>query len=104
MTLNELKNILDTLGINVAYSHFVKETSTPYLVYYVDGTDNMLADNKVFYKNVGVTIELYTDKKDVALEERLEELLNQNELPYEIVSETYIDSEEVYEIVYQISL
>lgn len=103
-TLEELKALLDTLNIPVAYSHFNKATSTPYLVYYVDGQDNTFADNIVYLKTMDITIELYTDKKDVTLEGQLEKLLNDNELPYNMTSELYISEDKLYEIVYNIKI
>lgn len=102
--LSSLKTILDTLGIPVAYHHFNTKTPLPYLVYYEDGSDNLYADNKVLSTGMQVEIELYTEFKDITLEGQLETLLNNNELPYEKINETYIDSETMYEIVYRIFL
>lgn len=102
--LTNLKNILDQLGIPVAYSHFNTATQLPYICFYESGTDNTFADNKVWHQCKSVEIELYTELKDLDLEEDLEDLLNTNEIPFEKITETYIDDEKMYESVYQIEL
>lgn len=68
MTLAELKKILDATGYPVAYSHFTATATKPvplppYICYLVDGSPNMMADNKVYQKVNDVNIELYTTKK-----------------------------------------
>ena len=45
-------------------------------------------------------MELNTDKKDPELEEKLEDILTTNEIPWE-KSEVWIDSEKMYEVLYQ---
>lgn len=102
--LNKLNMLLQELNIPIAYHHFNKATSLPYVVYYESGSDNVFADNKVLSKCMQVEIELYTEYKDVALETSLENLLNENEIPYEKLIETYIDDEKMFENVYQIEL
>lgn len=102
--LTNLNNILSQLNIPVAYHHFNKATSLPYIVYYETNTDNVFADNKVWAKCITIEIELYTEYKDINLESDLEDLLNYNEIPYEKINETYIDDEKMYENVYQIEL
>ncbi len=103
-SLEKLKTALEGLNIPIAYSHFKVATSTPYLVYYVDSQDGFYADNITFTKAKTINIELYTDKKDETLESSLETILNNNELPFEIISEIYIDDEELYEVLYQIEI
>ncbi|PDY48447.1 hypothetical protein [Bacillus pseudomycoides] len=108
MTLAELKKILDATGYPVAYSHFTATTnnpvpSPPYICYLVDGSSNMIADNKVYQKINDVNIELYTTKKDLIAESKLEKVLDDHELPYESF-ETFIDSEELFQKIYEVRL
>lgn len=103
MTLVELKKILDATGYPVAYSHFSEPTKIPYITYLFTYSSNFHADNKVHGKVENVDIELYTSKKDLQAEQTLEDFLNENELPYEKV-ETFIDSEKVYQIIYEVRL
>lgn len=62
-----------------------------------------MADNKVFKKIDNVSIELYTSKKDLAAESKIEQILDDNEIPYETY-EVYIDSEKLFQKVYETSL
>ncbi|MDD1368760.1 hypothetical protein PTB13_12210, partial [Bacillus sp. MHSD17] len=55
MTLGELKKILDATGYPVAYSHFTATPTNPvpappYICFLVDGSANLMADNKVYHK------------------------------------------------------
>jgi hypothetical protein len=47
-----------------------------------------------------VRIELYTDTKDLSVEQQLEDVLDAHEVFYN-KSETWIDSEKLYEVLYQ---
>ena len=99
-----LKTILDTLSYPVAYDHFNTATSTPFIVYRRFASDNFSADNKVYKKFNNYYIELYTAEKSPSIEEALENLLDTNEIYYEVESEEFIQDEKVYEIMYSISL
>lgn len=103
MTLIELKKILDATGYPVAYSHFNKAVDPPFIAYLVDNNPNFIADNKVYHKIKDVDIELYTVKKDESIENVLENLLDENELPYEPYEE-YIESEKVFKKTYEVRL
>ncbi|PGE67884.1 hypothetical protein COM69_15735, partial [Bacillus toyonensis] len=52
MTLGELTKILEATGYPVAYSHFTATPTNPvpappYICFLVDGSANLMADNKV---------------------------------------------------------
>jgi hypothetical protein len=108
MTLVELKQILDTTGYPVAYSHFIATEnnpmpSPPYITYLVSHSSNMFADNKVHKKISNIQIELYTNKKDLQAESKLEDALDENEIPYE-TSEIWIESEKLFQKIYEIGV
>lgn len=103
MTLIELKKLLDATGYPVAYSHFNKSVDAPFIAYLVDNNPNFIADNKVYHKIKDVDIELYTDKKDESIENVLEDLLDDSELPYEPYEE-YIESEKIFKKTYEVRL
>ena len=60
----------------------------------------MFADNQVYYKVNELNIELYTDKKDPEIEIQIEDVLAIHEVAYE-KTETWIESEKMYEVLYQ---
>ncbi len=103
MTLAELKRLLDATGYPVAYSHFNKLVEPPFITYLVDNNPNFIADNRVYHKIKDIDIELYTTKKDEAVEQVLEDLLDQNDIPYEPY-EMYIESEKLFQKIYEVRL
>lgn len=103
MTDDELKSLLKSIGIPVAYSHFTKPPKLPYLVYLRVNDYNMHADNKVYFKLNNYQIELYTEKKDLALEEKVEAMFDLKEIPYS-TSEEWIQDENMFQVVYSIQI
>lgn len=102
INLEDLYDLLSELNIPVAYDHFNKAVEAPYIVYRVDHTENFFAENKTYKKNEIIYVELYTIKKDVALEVNLEALFDEYDIAWEIESQEYIDTEKVYQIIYRI--
>jgi hypothetical protein len=108
MILSELKTILEATGFPVAYSHFTETNNEPlpqlpFVVYVATFSSHFLADNKVFKSVENVQVELYTERKDLAAEAKVDAALNDNELPYS-TTETYIDSEQMYQKIYEVRL
>ena len=108
MTLAELYTALKSInGFNkkVAYRAFPEDEAPalPFIVYYVDQSNNILADNKVYKGRQQVTIELYSANKDVASEALVETMFNNHDVPWEKYEE-YIDDEHMYQISYEITI
>lgn len=99
MELSEIKSKLDTLKIPVAYMCFNKPQSLPFAVYYESGTDIKGADNYNLYRDVTITIELYTEKKQPALERQLENLFRDTEIRK--VEDKYIKDEDMFLISFE---
>ncbi|WP_029185613.1 hypothetical protein [Streptococcus suis] len=106
MKLLEFAAIIKALGIPCRYRQFKKgeKTKPPYAVYYQDGEDNLNADNEAYHTVKSVTVELITDKKNESLEDKLKSLFNQNKLFFEFSDEMYIESEGLYQVIYDVSL
>lgn len=105
MNKNEVCEMLFKLNIPFVYSHF-KEGSAPnlpFLIYYYSGENTFKADGKLYYKVKKLILELYTDQKDFSLEEKLEQLLTENNLIY-TKDEVWIASEEMYETIYKMEV
>lgn len=101
--MDKLYTILKSTGLEVAYSHFNEPPLLPYLVYLALDSDNFGADNKVYQKINNYQIELYSDYKDPATEEVLEDTLDSNGIFYDKF-EVYIESEKLYQVAYQIQI
>ena len=102
--MQELKQILEQMNIPVAYSHFNTSTEPPCIAYYRQSTSNFGADNKVFYKINNYIVELYSEFKNPELESQLENLFDENNVFYDVASEDYIDAENMYQIIYEVTL
>ena len=99
--MEELLQMLNETQIPFAYHHFAEGESPepPFICYLLPGSNNFSADGKVYYKINEVHIELYTDLKDLAVEQQLEEVLDEHGIFYN-KSETWIESEKLYEVLY----
>ena len=93
------------MGIPFAYDHFAEGESPdpPFLCYLLPGSDNFAADGRVYYKMSEVRIELYTDFKDVSLEEKVTAVLDSHGIFYE-QSEVWIEEEKLYEVAFEFAM
>ena len=99
--MEKILSILRGLGIPFAYDHFAQGESPdpPFICFLIPASDNFGADGKVYYKFDLFNIELYTDLKDLSLERKIEEALDEASIFYN-KSETWIESESLYEVLY----
>ncbi|MFV0527761.1 MAG: hypothetical protein ACK5MN_03425 [Lachnospiraceae bacterium] len=105
MTLGELKTLLDTTELKVAYHHWKAGGAPPlpYILYYEDSDLGFKADNVNYMPVKSTTIELYSQTKDVANEAKIEQILADNKLSYEAY-ESYLETEDMYLRAYEITL
>lgn len=108
VTLGEFIKILEATGYPVAYSHFTATPGNPvpeppYICFLVDGSANLMADNKVYHKINDLNIELYTTKKDLVAEAKLEKVLDDHEIPYDSYG-IFIESEKLFQKTYETRL
>ena len=103
--MEELVQMIAEMGIPFAYDHFTEGESPepPFLCYLIPGSDHFSADGKVYHKVCQVHIELYTDSKDPAVEEKVTAVLDEHGIFYE-KSEVWIESENLYEVLYQMEV
>jgi len=96
-----LFQLLKTTKLPVAYHHFTSPPSPPYVVYLFSYSSNFGADNKVYEDFKNFQVELYTNKKDLDREKLIEDALNGADVYWE-KTEMYIDSEGLYQVLYEI--
>lgn len=107
MDIKGLRTVLDSTGLPVTYHSWKSSDpdkpvpSLPYIIYYLKNSNNMGADNKVYHKQNHYNIELYSDKKDIVSEQKLEDAFDSASIFYE-KTESYIDSENMFEVLYEI--
>lgn len=98
MEVSELNSILKATGYPVAYTVFKTTPKPPFIVFIETGTDNFFADTKTYKKISAWRVELYTNKKDINAEKKVEAALA--DLCWNR-SETYINDENVFENIYE---
>ncbi|WP_089610087.1 hypothetical protein [Dehalobacterium formicoaceticum] len=99
----DLYSLLQETGMPVAYHHFKEKQTPPYLVYMFDESDNYEADNKTYHAINHYKVELYTVIKSPLIEGSVEALFDANEIIYEKL-EAYIESEDLYQVFYDITI
>lgn len=106
MKLSEFADILEQAGLPVTYKAFKEGNvpSLPYLVYFESPPSLTVADNEVNFTIRSVNVELAFERKDEEQEERLEELWNHHKLFYDVLEETFIESERLFVKSYEVYL
>ena len=100
-----MTEILNEINLPWAYHHFAEGESPdpPFMLYLYPESDNFGADNKVYAGITMVYLELYTDEKDLATEEAIESILESHGIFWD-KSETWIESEKLYEVLYSFEM
>lgn len=103
--MEKIKRILNKIGLPWAYHHFAENNpqKPPFVIYLYSRSRNYSADGKVYHKKNEVQLELYTDYKNPKLEEKIEEILDKEDIFYN-KTEVYIESEKLYEVLYTFTL
>lgn len=88
-----------------AYDHFAEGESPdpPFICFLYPKAENFGADNLVYHHFNRLDIEVYTDYKDPDMEATIEEVLTAHELYYE-KSEVWIETEKMYEVLYELTV
>ena len=105
MTTQDVAQMVAGIGLPYAYDHFEEDESPgqpPYICFLYPSSDHFPADDRVYQKVMALRIELYTDEKDLELENAVEDALDNAGLIYES-DETFLDSEKMYMVVWETS-
>ena len=105
MTHDEVMEMMEELKLPLAYHHFAEGESPdpPFAVFLYPGSNHFSADGKVYFKANRLNIELYTDLKNPELEQQTETVLDRHGIFY-VKSEVWIESENLYEVLYQMEV
>lgn len=98
-------NMIKEIGLPFAYDYFAEGESPnpPFICYLIPSSDNFAADGKVYHKINVVHLELYTDCKDLSVEQKVEAVLDKHGIFYDKL-ETWIESEKLYEVLYSFEM
>ncbi len=100
--MKEVIEILNEIGYPFAYSHFAEGESPkpPFICYLVPMSNNFSSDGIAYFKKCKFQIEVYTDYKDLEIENKVESVLDKHRIFYD-KTETYIENEMLYETIYE---
>lgn len=102
MTLAELKTLLETSQMPVAFNHFKTAQKLPYIVYIIADNNQLAADNVVYHSDPFIQVELYTERKDMDSEATVESLIGP--LFFYTKEEGYLPDEQMYLVTYRFTL
>lgn len=102
MTYEQINEMMEEMGLPFAYHHFAESESPapPFLLFLSTGEDTFSADNYMYFSFKQLDIELYTDIKNPEIEENIERVLKRHKIYY-TKSEVWIESEKLYEVLYE---
>lgn len=105
MNHEEIVSLLEEIGLPFAYDHFAEGESPdpPFLVFFYPRSAHFAADGMVYHKINRLNIEMYTELKNPELEENIETVLNRHSIFY-AKSEVWIESEKLYEVLYEMEV
>lgn len=110
MTRQEVNNMMSEIatqaGLNGYTYREYRENSAPalpYAIFYYPLSNNEGADNTTWAKIEALNIELYTEEKEFNIENIIETVLTEHGFFYD-KSEQYIDSEKMYEVLYEMEV
>lgn len=102
MTYKEVATMVNSIGLPYAYYQFPEGTAEapPFVCFFWSDDNDLKADNLNYQKIERLNIELYTDNKDYDNEANVETVLTNNNVVWS-KSETYVDSEHLYMVIYE---
>lgn len=110
MTYQDVKSMLDELsallGIPYEYEAYRKGTAPepPYFLFTFPESNDFMADDRNYAKFRTLDIELYTLKKNFAMEMKLEKFLEDHDMPYALLADEWLDTEGMHETLYEMSV
>lgn len=103
MALEDMKTLLDTTGYPVVYYAWPekKAPALPYICFLTAYSNIFGADDRVYYPVAHYQIELYTRCKDPEAEGKVEQALSSY---FWEKTETYLDTERCFQILYEVEV
>ena len=103
MELDEFASRLDSTGLPNTYNAWPpgEAPALPFICYRSTGSNNLHADGGVYYSGSSIEAELLTKNKDPTVEKLVENALTG--IHWE-KSETYIESQRCFQILYEIEV
>ena len=105
MTHKEVNLMVKSMGLPYAYYQFPEGTgqAPPFICFFYSGTNDLYADQTNYQRIEQLNIELYTKKKDFALEASIEEILKAHGFTYSR-QDSYIDGQKMWQMAYEMDV
>lgn len=99
MTLEELKKRCENAGFKYAYGLFKQPIEPPHLIAISTATENFMADNVVYHKDIPIQLDYTYTEKNLEEQEKIEnEILG--DIAWNKTEETYLQDEDVWQVSY----
>lgn len=99
MNLAELKNRCQEQGFNYAYGVFKTPVEPPHLVAICRNTDNFMADNRVYEKDLAVQLDYTYIDKNLEEQNKIEDIILAD-IPWNKTDEVYLSDEKIWQVSY----
>lgn len=99
MTLEELKKRCETIGIPYAYGMFKKPIEPPHLVAIQVASENFMADNLVYKRNISIQLDYTYINKNLEMQNKIEDIIL-GDIAWNKSDETYLKDEDVWQVSY----
>lgn len=99
MTLEELKTRCESQGFQYAYGLFKNPVEPPHLIAICRDTDNFMADNKVYSKDIPVQLDYTYINKDIEMQNKIENMIL-GDIAWNKTEETYLSDEQIWQVSY----
>ena len=103
MTLTEIAEMVEDIGLEWRYSHFSQTPNPPYVVYYFPAENDVYADGSNYVNKRQLFIELYTKTKDITSEGTVEAKLREAGLTWYKQTD-FLSDEELYQTTYEMEV
>lgn len=98
-----LETALSGIGVPLAYGRFKSEQKPPFMIWLGAGQDVMPADDTFIWDKNNYRLEYYFTKKDETKETAIEQALLSGGFRYSKSEDTYIESEDLFVIYYEVN-
>ena len=104
MTYDDVAAMVASIGLPYCYYEFEEDPlnpppAPPFVAYYYTADDDFKADDVNYAQINQLTVELYTDEKDFALEQTVRDILTAHGLAFSW-SQAYVNEEHMYMTIY----
>ena len=99
MTLQDLKTRCEAQGFKYAYGVFKKPTEPPHLIAICRDTDNFMADNRVYSKDITIQLDYTYIEKNIEEQNKIEDIIL-SDVAWNKTEETYLSDEKIWQVSY----